>query len=103
MNILRPPIFNLFPLRRSSDLVGSASWTPLPALPGRRPARGGDHSAVAHEGDAVPSAGSAIRTAVRAGYTEVARAVVGRSEEHTSELQSHSDLVCRLLLEKKII
>src|SRR5260221_9450084 len=29
--------------------------------------------------------------------------VVGtdRSEEHTSELQSHSDLVCRLLLEKK--
>src|SRR5437773_9399279 len=27
----------------------------------------------------------------------------GRSEEHTSELQSHHDLVCRLLLEKKKI
>src|SRR5438034_6828594 len=27
--------------------------------------------------------------------------VTDRSEEHTSELQSHSDLVCRLLLEKK--
>src|SRR5438034_5774558 len=27
--------------------------------------------------------------------------VHARSEEHTSELQSHSDLVCRLLLEKK--
>src|SRR5438034_6217309 len=27
--------------------------------------------------------------------------VAVRSEEHTSELQSHSDLVCRLLLEKK--
>src|SRR5438034_4141082 len=26
---------------------------------------------------------------------------LNRSEEHTSELQSHSDLVCRLLLEKK--
>src|SRR5260221_9326749 len=26
-----------------------------------------------------------------------------RSEEHTSELQSHSDLVCRLLLEKKTL
>src|SRR5260370_22308458 len=26
---------------------------------------------------------------------------VGRSEEHTSELQSHLNLVCRLLLEKK--
>src|SRR5260221_9935186 len=29
------------------------------------------------------------------------RGGVSRSEEHTSELQSHSDLVCRLLLEKK--
>src|SRR2546430_12164037 len=28
-------------------------------------------------------------------------AIVGRSEEHTSELQSQSNLVCRLLLEKK--
>src|SRR5882762_6613739 len=27
--------------------------------------------------------------------------VIGRSEEHTSELQSHLNLVCRLLLEKK--
>src|SRR5437588_1204274 len=27
--------------------------------------------------------------------------LLSRSEEHTSELQSHSDLVCRLLLEKK--
>src|SRR5947207_12581606 len=31
----------------------------------------------------------------------VVQAVPLRSEEHTSELQSHSDLVCRLLLEKK--
>src|SRR2546430_7253099 len=29
------------------------------------------------------------------------RIVCGRSEEHTSELQSQSNLVCRLLLEKK--
>src|SRR5438034_8112432 len=39
------------------------------------------------------------------GGTLVAQAVeqllAPRSEEHTSELQSHSDLVCRLLLEKK--
>src|SRR5437588_5878773 len=39
------------------------------------------------------------------GETNVLRAefetATGRSEEHTSELQSHSDLVCRLLLEKK--
>src|SRR5438034_8609034 len=36
--------------------------------------------------------GAALAPALRAS---------GRSEEHTSELQSHSDLVCRLLLEKK--
>src|SRR2546427_5197911 len=32
---------------------------------------------------------------------ETAEAVSQRSEEHTSELQSQSNLVCRLLLEKK--
>src|SRR2546427_4626299 len=31
----------------------------------------------------------------------VERHMLGRSEEHTSELQSQSNLVCRLLLEKK--
>src|SRR5260221_888143 len=38
------------------------------------------------------------------GAVSAKRAVTARSdrsEEHTSELQSHSDLVCRLLLEKK--
>src|SRR5437588_3816391 len=34
-------------------------------------------------------------------WAQHAVSVKGRSEEHTSELQSHSDLVCRLLLEKK--
>src|SRR5437773_6043744 len=35
-------------------------------------------------------------------HPNTARARSGfRSEEHTSELQSHHDLVCRLLLEKK--
>src|SRR5476649_2645220 len=34
-------------------------------------------------------------------FTGRPQAALHRSEEHTSELQSHSDLVCRLLLEKK--
>src|SRR2546430_13318534 len=34
-------------------------------------------------------------------YLQWPMEVVGRSEEHTSELQSQSNLVCRLLLEKK--
>src|SRR5260370_2969013 len=33
-------------------------------------------------------------------HDQFVRIVVGRSEEHTSELQSHLNLVCRLLLEK---
>src|SRR5437773_6369545 len=37
----------------------------------------------------------------RAGHLVAAREGKQRSEEHTSELQSHHDLVCRLLLEKK--
>src|SRR5437773_9915574 len=36
-----------------------------------------------------------------AGAIEPKQPVTHRSEEHTSELQSHHDLVCRLLLEKK--
>src|SRR5260221_3197303 len=38
---------------------------------------------------------------LRAGAAPAAGPHRTRSEEHTSELQSHSDLVCRLLLEKK--
>src|SRR5207248_9485837 len=34
-------------------------------------------------------------------WLKVREAMIGRSEEHTSELQSPYDLVCRLLLEKK--
>src|SRR2546430_8999539 len=41
--------------------------------------------------------GAAAHRRERAGQ----RALDGRSEEHTSELQSQSNLVCRLLLEKK--
>src|SRR5437588_9532116 len=37
----------------------------------------------------------------RAARRPGAKLARSRSEEHTSELQSHSDLVCRLLLEKK--
>src|SRR5438034_11527291 len=41
-----------------------------------------------------------VETRQRGLHQDDVRALV-RSEEHTSELQSHSDLVCRLLLEKK--
>src|SRR5260370_17041431 len=56
------------------------------------------HHAVA-EGDADPGAGPG-----HLGHRVLPvplEAAPGRSEEHTSELQSHLNLVCRLLLEKK--
>src|SRR5205085_11681316 len=48
----------------------------------------------------------AVEAALAAGHRtgDIARPgekTIGRSEEHTSELQSQSNLVCRLLLEKK--
>src|SRR2546430_4834130 len=43
----------------------------------------------------------AKRSLDRHGLGRVRREDVPRSEEHTSELQSQSNLVCRLLLEKK--
>src|SRR5438034_4950040 len=43
----------------------------------------------------------ATRLRLVSSFWSSCRARPTRSEEHTSELQSHSDLVCRLLLEKK--
>src|SRR3982751_3221411 len=48
----------------------------------------------------VSSDASTAGAALAANAAKAAR-VLERSEEHTSELQSRSDLVCRLLLEKK--
>src|SRR5260370_5848663 len=42
-----------------------------------------------------------IPARIRTGYCAKSDARRVRSEEHTSELQSHLNLVCRLLLEKK--
>src|SRR5699024_12799384 len=74
-----------FPTRRSSDL------TRLVVTPGQR--RGPDSG---DEATRLPR-----RERGRARDRTVAGRVGGdRSEEHTSELQSRFDLVCRLLLEK---
>src|SRR5436190_7123403 len=85
--IRRPPRSTLFPyttLFRSCDAHGSAGLRFL-RVPGE-----------VLRGE-VPGAGrsGAGRARPRSPRREP------RSEEHTSELQSHSDLVCRLLLEKK--
>src|SRR5207249_10855500 len=77
----------------------SAARSPGRAVPAPRD-RGGDR---AHA--LAPAGGGRCRRAGRAGGGVVPgagpRAPTGRSEEHTSELQSRFELVCRLLLEKK--
>src|SRR2546430_6347241 len=47
------------------------------------------------------AAGPCVEREDRSGHAGDEQHVADRSEEHTSELQSQSNLVCRLLLEKK--
>src|SRR5260370_10538132 len=53
--------------------------------------------------DPAPGVGGQLAAMVRDAHrgSEHRGGRLGRSEEHTSELQSHLNLVCRLLLEKK--
>src|SRR2546430_11441181 len=53
-----------------------------------------------HHGDTPTALGHNSKAALRR-RSEVPLFIDSRSEEHTSELQSQSNLVCRLLLEKK--
>src|SRR5438874_4740185 len=48
-----------------------------------------------------PPAGIALAAFLIVGFRIWPAVLLGRSEEHTSELQSRRELVCRLLLEKK--
>src|SRR5438034_7791071 len=72
-----------FPTRRSSDLLGALK----------------NGAAVVREHEPPLRVVEERRIVAAADRLVAANAI--RSEEHTSELQSHSDLVCRLLLEKK--
>src|SRR5688572_32211996 len=75
--IRRPPRSTLFPYTRSSDL----------STPEQRVARRERNQSIL---DSINGKIAGLRTEISA-----------RSEEHTFELQSQSNLVCRLLLEKK--
>src|SRR5690242_19794474 len=52
-------------------------------------------------GAALHAGGGRVVVGIEISATHHRGATDGRSEEHTSELQSHVNLVCRLLLEKK--
>src|SRR5206468_12708320 len=85
-----------FPTRRSSDLSFTSSRRRSRSTKSR-PRMTLTACISAKPGTACATC-SAITGSSKAGSTGSA---IPRSEEHTSELQSRSDLVCRLLLEKK--
>src|SRR3712207_8973650 len=92
--IRRPPRSTLFPyttLFRSEEAVGVAGDVVEPG--------GGEVVEGGHRG--VDVAGLRRAQGEDGAVGRDARVLVGRSEEHTSELQSRQYLVCRLLLEKK--
>src|SRR3712207_7111185 len=89
--IRRPPRSTLFPyttLFRSSEGGGGERF-----VGGAVEVFGLDE--LPDAADPVPSEGALVELEAEVG------ALAGRSEEHTSELQSRQYLVCRLLLEKK--
>src|SRR5690606_41306486 len=92
---LHHPYVRFFPPRRSSDL----------RAPGRPPRRGSSPASTGGFRPACPPATApstgpaAAPPACPTGARTPGRP--DRSEEHTSELQSRENLVCRLLLEKK--
>src|SRR5206468_11055272 len=95
---LRPPRSTLFPyttLFRSNSDIATVDGFFGPARIKPFLARGYTLFLVCH--------GSQPKFTVSEIVEDVHRSVrfIRRSEEHTSELQSRSDLVCRLLLEKK--
>src|SRR5436190_9171500 len=73
-----------------------AASSPIVIAPARETTRSADAIS-----SAIGSRYGTTRAFANAVPTYADARVVPRSEEHTSELQSHSDLVCRLLLEKK--
>src|SRR5690606_40066780 len=96
-SVRRPTYPRSFPPRRSSDLRKRAPRTGH----GLRKIVAGDvldHASAGLEGFATPGNGTDAKDMI-AGRTRLEAA--GRSEEHTSELQSRENLVCSLLLEKK--
>src|SRR3989475_7000268 len=86
--IRRPPRSTLFP------------YTTLFRSEGARP-RGGAVSLIDPEHERLGGIADKVAHSIQQMTGKETRSLVLRSEEHTSELQSQSNLVCRLLLEKK--
>src|SRR5688572_31336483 len=95
--IRRPPRSTLFPY---TTLFRSDPWQTARIRESKRALPNARHRNK-RDAQSIPSARSAPTWAFH--HVPIWPAADCRSEEHTSELQSQSNLVCRLLLEKKNI
>src|SRR5207249_12014864 len=96
------PSLHSFPTRRSSDLGQTCELLSLNEPPGPLSfvMAGRQYSGIGFGRQKLKFVVRALRLAPRVRVAYLAHPNL-RSEEHTSELQSRFDLVCRLLLEKK--
>src|SRR5688572_31921453 len=101
--IRRPPRSTLFPYTTLFRSVSLRQWRGHPDGPGGPDYRAFPKTAYFVDPADVsrPGASPLLEVPVTIGPTHLSRPARLRSEEHTSELQSQSNLVCRLLLEKK--
>src|SRR5690606_40215450 len=90
-----------FPTRRSSDLLVALVERAQHGKAGASADIGGDAHAHAPPEQPLAVEQARAQKEIGGGTEHRHRAGLGRSEEHTSELQSRENLVCRLLLEKK--
>src|SRR5260370_10248603 len=97
----RPPIFTLFPAATLPRSSGSRAAEPR-RQPPQQPASCSRQRGSERHRTPRPPASMAFRTSL-SGATRWLLRRLTRSEEHTAELQSHLNLSCRLLLEKKNI
>src|SRR5437773_9071439 len=97
-----PRYLHPFPTRRSSDLPAVDAWSQsfVPGVAAQAPTRATTVNETVPNTTTTERDGRISCTSPDEGVPN-RRLLRGRSEEHTSELQSHHDLVCRLLLEKK--
>src|SRR5205807_8790798 len=96
-----PPVLHSFPTRRSSDLKTSAIPDPVRSFARNRVSLAFFRPHPALRGRSLPVPGSVGWGRKKCKGDSFSRET--RSEEHTSELQSPCNIVCRLLLEKKKI
>src|SRR5207249_9773685 len=96
------PYPHSFPTRRSSDLPSMPLTTRLCCPLHHRPTSSRGPPYLRNTESSITGVScQRLRVAGLIDWVRRQMAVTMRSEEHTSELQSRFDLVCRLLLEKK--